>query len=80
MVVLQIKITCASFSSFCNVVVINFFMLVIEGKLACVIFSSWCDVFDGNVVVPIGNLTCVRFHVHTLLLLEMYLMALWLYR
>ena len=35
---------------------------MLEGNLTCVRFPSWSNVFDGNVFVPIGNLTHVSFH------------------
>ena len=37
-------------------------MLVLQGKLICVRFPSWSNVFDGNVFLPVGNITCVSFH------------------
>ena len=70
MVVLEGKLTRVSFPSPCNVVV-----LVLEGKVTCVRLPSWWNVFDGNVVVPVGNLTHVIFLSHAILLLEI---PLWL--
>ena len=61
-VVLEKKLTCVRFPSLCNIVIRNAIVLVLEGKLTCVRLASWWNEFDGNVVVPVGNLTCVSLH------------------
>ena len=62
---LEGKLTRVSFPSPCNVVA-----LVLEGKVTCVRLPSWWNVFDGNVVVPVGKITRVRFHSHAMLFIE----------
>ena len=57
MLVLEGNLTCVAFPSQCNVVVRNYLVLVLKGKLMRIRFPSLCTAFDGNVVVPIGNLT-----------------------
>ena len=73
--VLEGELTCVSFLSLSNVVVTNALMLVLERNITCVIFSTWCNEFDGNVVVPVGNITHVSLHSYVMLLLEI---TLWL--
>ena len=62
MIVLKENLTRVIFPSLYNIVVRYYLVIVLEGNLKCVGFTSWCNVFDGNVVVPKGKLTCVRFH------------------
>jgi len=63
--VLEGKLVCTSFTSWCNIVVGNALLHMLKGKLIGARFPSWCNIFDRNVVVL---LTLVHY---AMLLLEM---------
>ena len=63
--VLEGKLVCTSFTSWCNIVVGNSLLHMLKGKLIGARFPSWCNIFDRNVVVLLSLLH------YTMLLLEM---------
>ena len=72
--IIEGKISCVIFPSWCNIVFGNAFVLVLEEKLVGARNPSWWNLFLGNVFVLMKERKeeSVRFHSHAILFWAMH--------